>query len=324
MSDEKKPPEITGSAAGPAPEPPAATEPTGVPAEPPGRAVEAATAQAAEAVTAHADVSIPDAQELEAWNAQVRRRMRQRTRRAFLGLAAGAAAGVGAWKWLTSRREIDGLPWPFRKTLETNEQLARDYFSTHRLSPTFSPDRVSADRVNGDEGMGDDLDVSAWKLKVEGLASPEGPLSLALDAIRKLPRQEMTTELKCIEGWGVVVKWAGARFTDFLRAYPPQTVSGDPFSLDSPEDLPPYVSLATPDGGYYAGLDMESMLHPQTLLCYEMNGSPLSDEHGAPLRLVIPVKYGVKNIKRIGTIRYASLRPADYWAERGYDWYLGL
>jgi DMSO/TMAO reductase YedYZ molybdopterin-dependent catalytic subunit len=147
---------------------------------------------------------------------------------------------------------------------------------------------------------------------------------LGLIAIRQLPRLEMIAEFKCIEGWSVVVRWAGARFTDFMRAYPPQTRSGDPFSLDHPEDLPPYVRMATPDGEYYVGLDMESMLHPQTLLCYERNGAPLSQEHGAPLRLVIPVKYGVKNIKRIGTIRYSTLRPADYWAERGYDWYVGL
>jgi len=115
-----------------------------------------------------------------------------------------------------------------------------------------------------------------------------------------------------------------ARFTDFMKAYPPRTRSGDPFSLDLPEDLPPYVSMAMPDGGYYVGLDMESMLHSQTLLCYERNGAPLSQEHGAPLRLVIPVKYGVKNIKRIVSTWYSTLRPADYWAERGYDWYVGL
>ncbi len=63
--------------------------------------------------------------------------------------------------------------------------------------------------------------------------------------------------------------------------------------------------------------------HPQTLLCYEMNGEPLTLEHGAPLRLVTPVKYGIKNIKRIGTIRFTDKRPADFWAERGYDWYAG-
>ena len=269
-------------------------------------------------------VTAPDPQELDAWNQQVRRRMRQQTRRGFLGLGAGLVAGFGAWEWLTSRRGIDGVPWPLRKTLEVNEQLAHDYLTTGRSAPTFAPDRVSADRVNGDVGLDDDVDVATWKLQVEGLASHDEPLMLDLDAIQKLPRVEMTTELRCIEGWSVVVQWAGARFTDFMKAYPPQTISGEAFSLDHPGDLPPYVSMETPGGEYYVGLDMESVLHPQTLLCYERNGEPLPQEHGAPLRLVIPVKYGVKNIKRIGTIRYASLRPADYWAERGYDWYIGL
>jgi DMSO/TMAO reductase YedYZ molybdopterin-dependent catalytic subunit len=68
---------------------------------------------------------------------------------------------------------------------------------------------------------------------------------------------------------------------------------------------------------------MASALHPQTLLCYEMGGQPLTPDHGAPLRLVIPVKYGIKNLKQIGTIRFTDHRPADYWAERGYDWYAG-
>jgi DMSO/TMAO reductase YedYZ molybdopterin-dependent catalytic subunit len=211
-----------------------------------------------------------------------------------------------------------------RMALQTNEQLARDYFRTRRLAPTFDRDRLSADRVNGDAGLGDDLDMASWQLHVHGLASQDEPMMLGLDTIKKLPRVEMVTELKCIEGWSVVVQWAGARFSDFMKAYPPQTMSGDTLSFDHPENLPPYVCMETPDGGYYVGLDMESALHPQTLLCYERNGEPLPPEHGAPLRLVIPVKYGVKHIKRIGTIRYTRLRPADYWAERGYDWYIGL
>ena len=271
-----------------------------------------------------ADVTVPDERELEAWNEQVRRRMRQKSRRSFLGWGAGLVAGTAAFRWLMTRRAIDGVPWPLRKTLEVNEQLARDYFSAGRLAPAFDPDRVSADRVNGDIGLDEDVDVATWKLEVQGLASQDEPLMLGLDAIEKLPRTRMITEFKCIEGWSVVVEWAGARFADFMKAYPPQTRSGDDFSLNNPEDLPPYVSMATPDSGYYVGLDMESMLHPQTLLCYERNGARLSQEHGAPLRLVIPVKYGVKNIKRIGSIRYSTLRPADYWAERGYDWYVGL
>jgi DMSO/TMAO reductase YedYZ molybdopterin-dependent catalytic subunit len=69
---------------------------------------------------------------------------------------------------------------------------------------------------------------------------------------------------------------------------------------------------------------MKSALHPQTLLAWELNGQPLAPEHGAPLRLVIPIKYGVKSIKKIGSIRLTDKRPADYWAENGYDWFAGL
>jgi DMSO/TMAO reductase YedYZ molybdopterin-dependent catalytic subunit len=65
------------------------------------------------------------------------------------------------------------------------------------------------------------------------------------------------------------------------------------------------------------------MMHAQTLLAYEMQGEPLALQHGAPLRLVTPLKYGVKHIKRIGTVQFTDTRPGDYWAERGYDWYIG-
>jgi len=84
-----------------------------------------------------------------------------------------------------------------------------------------------------------------------------------------------------------------------------------------------YVSLETPGRGYYVGLDLASAMHPQTLLAWALNGEPLTASHGAPLRLAIPIKYGVKNIKRIATIRWTNVRPPDFWAERGYDWYCG-
>lgn len=258
-------------------------------------------------------------------NEEVRRRMRRQTRRSFLAGGVAALAATAGWRWLLSRREDDGIPWPFRRALEINEELARDYFRRDRQAPTLPPEAAREDRINGDIGLDDDFDFASWALRVEGLAASDQPVNLTLDAVRRLPRAEMTTELKCIEGWSTVVRWAGARFSDFMAAYPPAALSDDlGDSEHNPQGLPPYVSLETPDGGYYVGLEIESMLHPQTLLCYEMNGGPLTPEHGAPLRLVIPLKYGIKNIKRIGTLRYAHTRPADYWAERGYDWYVGL
>ena len=270
-------------------------------------------------------ITEPNPNELARWNDQVLRRMRSQTRRSFVVGGAAILAGWAGWHWLHTRREDGGVSWPLRRALDVNEQLARDYFRSKRLAPDFHGKAPLEDRVNGDLGLEDPIDVEAWRLSVEGLAGRPEPLNLALDDIRKLPRVEMTTEFKCIEGWSAVMQWEGVRFTDFMAAYPPQTQSGDPLDIEnSPEDLPPYVGMATPDSTYYVGLDMESMLHPQSLLAYEINGAPLSDEHGAPLRLVTPVKYGVKNLKRIGTIRYSRARPADYWAEEGYDWYIGL
>ncbi|MCM2350910.1 MAG: molybdopterin-dependent oxidoreductase [Bacteriovoracaceae bacterium] len=66
------------------------------------------------------------------------------------------------------------------------------------------------------------------------------------------------------------------------------------------------------------------MLHEQTVLAYEMNQHPLRLENGSPIRLIIPIKYGIKSLKRIGRIFFADERPRDYWAERGYDWYSRL
>ena len=132
----------------------------------------------------------------------------------------------------------------------------------------------------------------------------------------------MTTELRCIEGWSEVVHWAGARLADLASATGLATRSGRP-TRASPAVCSTTRRSRRPTAATYVGLDMASALHPQTLLCYEMDGRPLTPEHGAPLRLAIPLKYGIKNLKRIGTIRFTDVRPADYWAERGYDWYAG-
>jgi hypothetical protein len=257
-------------------------------------------------------------------DAEVEWRMRRMSRRSFLWGAAAITAGFAGWRWLITRRPDDGIPWPFRRALEVNEQLALDYFRDSRRAPTFPRALAGMPRTNGDLGLSEDFDPAQWKLTVDGLAESAEPRLFTLADIKALPRVEMVTELKCIEGWSQVVRWAGARLADFIAKHPPTTRSGGaPDVRRRPEDLVRYVSLETPDGGYYVGLDMESALHPQTLLCYEMNGEPLTPEHGAPLRLAIPVKYGIKNIKRIGTIRFTDRRPADYWAEQGYDWYAG-
>ena len=140
-------------------------------------------------------------------------------------------------------------------------------------------------------------------------------LLLQLPDISCLPRLELVTQFKCIEGWSQIVHWAGVRMADFLELYPPALIDGKE---------PRYVYMETPDGDYYTGYDMRIMRHPQTLLVTDMMGAPLTQKHGAPLRLHMPTKYGYKQIKRIGLIAYTDTQPDDYWTKLGYDWYAGL
>jgi DMSO/TMAO reductase YedYZ molybdopterin-dependent catalytic subunit len=251
-------------------------------------------------------------------------RLRRLSRRGFITGGAAVLGGGAGWHWLTSRSDDDGIAWPLRRVLEFNERVARAAFRSDRLAPSFSRGQARIPRVNGTIGLDLEIDPQHWHLRVVGAAGEQAAQRLTLAEIQALPRVEMTTELKCIEGWSEVVHWAGARLVDLAAITGLASRSGRRFGPEhQPRDLLAYVAVETPDAAYYVGLDMASALHPQTLLCYEMGGEPLSPEHGAPLRLVIPVKYGIKNLKRIGTVRFTDVRPPDYWAQRGYDWYSG-
>lgn len=253
----------------------------------------------------------PEEKDLEeANNSSIQKEM---NRRLFVSLLTGgvaAIAGYGSWKWIVSSPKIDEIPGVLRKNHEFNENLSRSYTNPSRMAPEFSKTKAEEPRANGDIGLNEDFDPSDWKLIVineNGISK-----NYNIEDIKKLPSVEMTTELKCIEGWSTIVNWKGTKLFDFLMKNRLITQNAK------------YIGMETPDGEYYVGLDIESAIHPQTLLAYEMNGQSLSLEHGAPLRLVTPLKYGIKHIKRIGTIKISTKeRPKDYWAEQGYDWYSG-
>jgi DMSO/TMAO reductase YedYZ molybdopterin-dependent catalytic subunit len=252
------------------------------------------------------------------------REIRRLTRRSFLTGAGAALAGFGAWRWLTTTTLEDDLPWPLRRVLRFNQELAESFYSSSRLAPTFSNESVKKPaRTNGLVGLANEIDPAGWNLRIQhqGRADKQG---LRLHDLKSLPRTDLVTELKCVEGWSQVMHFGGVRFVDFLTRFRLGTRSGQaPNPRNNPQDLYRYVYLATPDEDYYVGLDMASALHPQTLLCDTMNWQPLPRQNGAPLRLYLAVKYGYKSLKRVGLIRFQDDRPSDYWGERGYDWYAG-
>ncbi len=239
-------------------------------------------------------------------------RLRNKTLFSFLIFVVLIVLAILSWRWLRHEPKEFGAIKPIRKVLNYNEDVFNKFFSNNHLAKPFPLSAaVKKVRVNGNVGMSNNFDPSTWKLKV--IKSPGDTLFVTLDEIKTLPKTEIIFDFKCIEGWSQVTHWAGVKFSDFASRY----------GLNE-EVEKKYAGLITPDKGYYVGIDMPSMLHPQTILCYEMNGKPLPMNQGYPLRLIIPVKYGIKHLKRIGSISFSNERPPDYWYEQGYDYYSGL
>jgi len=247
----------------------------------------------------------------------IEQKINRRTFISFGTFAVLSGAAYGGWSWLkNSPKEIRtvtaGAKAPLRRALNKTELFFRNFFSNNNLVKTYPKERaVKVVRYNSGIGLQTAHDIESWKLQVKKQSGEV--MNITLDEIKALPKTEIIFDFKCVEGWDEISHWGGVKFSDFIHH----------FKLDDQAKLD-YVGLVTPDKKYYVGLDMPSAMHPQTLLAYEMNDMPLTPKHGEPLRLIIPVKYGIKNLKCIGSITFSNQRPPDYWAEKGYDYYSGL
>jgi DMSO/TMAO reductase YedYZ molybdopterin-dependent catalytic subunit len=238
--------------------------------------------------------------------------LRRRTRRDVLLFGAGAVAALAGAR-------SPGKVWLLNTALRIDDDVARALYSPHRMVPTYTRSQITALKNNYNGATPDPGYIPGWHLTLEGLASG---VSLALD-IRSLMTRfsiyEQITRLVCVEGWSAIAWWAGVRFDDLLRACPPAS-QAKWVRVESSVNLD---ASGSPDP-YFMSLDLATARHPQTLLATHLNGQPLNVEHGAPLRLLAPVKLGLKNVKAITRLTYVAREPRDYWAERGYSRYDGI
>ena len=187
------------------------------------------------------------------------------------------------------------------------------------MVPTYTKSQITPLKNNYNGATPDPGYIPGWHLTLDGLASG---VSVALDIRSLMTRfsiHEQITRLVCVEGWSAIAWWAGLRFDDLLRAYPPMS-QAKWVRVESSVNLD---ASGNPDP-YYVSIDLATARHPQTLLATHFNGQPLTVEHGAPLRLLVPVKLGLKNVKAITKLTYVAEEPRDYWAERGYSRYDGI
>ena len=256
--------------------------------------------------------------------------LRYRTRRDLLLFGAGAvAAAAGAELLLPQatlgrlgvKRNINprGKEWLLDTALRIDDDVAEALYSQNRMVPTYTKSQITPIKNNYNGSTPDPWYVLGWHLTLDGLASG---LSVSLD-IRNLTHRfqvhDQITRFVCVEGWTAIAWWAGLRFDDLLRAYPPMS-QAKWARVESSVNLD---NSGNPDP-YFVSIDLATARHPQTLLATHHDGQPLTVEHGAPLRLLVPVKLGLKNVKAITRITYSAKEPRDYWKSYGYSSYDGI
>jgi DMSO/TMAO reductase YedYZ molybdopterin-dependent catalytic subunit len=147
-----------------------------------------------------------------------------------------------------------------------------------------------------------------WTLQVDGAVKK--PMRLTLDQLAAIPSRSQKVNHYCVEGWTAVATWTGVRVSDLAK-------------LVEPTADAQYVDFASFDNDYHESWDMESAMHPQTLIAYAMDGRWLGANHGAPARLHSPVKLGYKSTKYLVRVTFMPERNGGYWSDRGYEWYAG-
>lgn len=233
------------------------------------------------------------------------RQLKRMTRRELLKLTPVLVVGA-----LTLPQFSEGL---LKTGLGWTDRAAGAFFSRERLAQTFGEHELTPIEqfpINCYSNYTPENDLESWTLIVEGRVARPGQYTL--DQIKALPKQSQNVKHICIEGWDVIGNFAGARLSDFLKM-----VGADPAAR--------FVEIACLDD-YYSSYDIESCLHPQTLLCWEMYGQPLTPAHGAPLRLHMPVKLGYKSAKYIYSIKVSDVLGIEkgFWEDQGYSWYGGI
>ena len=192
-----------------------------------------------------------------------------------------------------------------------NDWIQSRIFDGNKLSPEYTDAELTPEkdfRVNSYDIDEPSVDLDNLTLTVEGLVSKPGEYTK--EQIAVLPKRRMNTRHVCVEGWSMIPRWGGTPLREFLKY-----VGADMNAK--------YISVECADE-YYTSYDMASALHPQTLLCYEAYDKPLTLEHGAPVRIIIPTKLGYKNAKWINKLVVTNDQPGGYWEDQGYDWFAGI
>ncbi|QXZ09856.1 protein-methionine-sulfoxide reductase catalytic subunit MsrP [Comamonas sp. Y33R10-2] len=250
-------------------------------------------------------------------------------RRSFMQTLAAGAAGAGLASWAgrdalaaaadrTHLAALKGLPSkvPGAMTVEalTSYQDSTSYNNYYE----FGLDKGEPARNAGT------LKTRPWTVRIEGLV--QKPQTLDIDSLLKLSAQEERIyRLRCVEGWSMVIPWVGYSLSELLKKVQPlSSAKYVEFVTLADKAQMPGLKSGVLDWPYTEGLRLDEAMHPLTLLAFGMYGEVMPNQNGAPVRLVVPWKYGFKSAKSIVAIRLTDKEPGTAWnkaARNEYGFY---
>ncbi|MBS0427919.1 MAG: protein-methionine-sulfoxide reductase catalytic subunit MsrP [Proteobacteria bacterium] len=238
-------------------------------------------------------------------------------RRDMLRVLAGGAAGAALTAWAGREALAQAAPGklPALKGVKSTVPGAQtmekvtDYkdATTYNNYYEFGTDKSDPAKNAGT------LKTRPWTVEVEGLVKKPGKYGIE-DLLKLSAQEDRTYRLRCVEGWSMVIPWVGYSLAELIKKVEPQGNAKyvEFLTLADPKTMP-FVGSRVLDWPYAEGLRMDEAMHPLTLLTFGMYGEVLPNQNGAPVRIVVPWKYGFKSAKSIVKIRFVEKEPGTAW-----------
>ena len=246
-------------------------------------------------------------------------------RRELIRLMAGGAAGAALATWAGREAfaqsgawvppgQHTGLP---RVASKVAGALSMEKVTDYKLASTYNNFYEFGTDKEDPAKNAHTLVLSPWSVAVEGLVKKPGRYNL--EDLQKLSAQEERIyRLRCVEGWSMVIPWVGYSLSELIkRVEPLGSAKYVEFVTQADPKTMPGVSSRVLDWPYVEGLRMDEAMHPLTLLSFGMYGEVLPKQSGAPVRLVVPWKYGFKSGKSLVKIRFTDKQPTTAWNKAG-------
>ena len=239
-------------------------------------------------------------------------------RRAWLKTLALGAAGTALGSWaardaLAKAADTDKLaPLPGAKSAVAGA-VTMDKLTAYKDATTYNNFyEFGTDKADPARNA-HTLKTRPWTVKVEGEVRKPGTYGIE-DLLKLAPMEERIYRLRCVEGWSMVIPWVGWSLSELVKRVEP-TGNAKYIQFVTLADAAQMPGLRSPvlEWPYVEGLRMDEAMHPLTLLAFGMYGQVLPNQNGAPVRLVVPWKYGFKSGKSIVAIRFVEKEPATSW-----------